>query len=104
MAEELVDVGVMCVFHDLGEIGSDNTLAAIRFEIMLQRTVKSVFTELMAEHVQNPSALAVRIAVEFAGIVEVVAHDRLVPEIAASEPLASVVPALLICLLLPQVS
>src|SRR5438093_1117568 len=70
---------------------------------MLQRTVKSVFTELMAEHVQNPSALAVRIAVEFAGIVEVVAHDRLVPEIAASEPLAGVVPALVIGLILAEV-
>ena len=102
LAEELVHVRVRGFFDSFGEIGGNNVLAAIRFEIMFQAAVKSVFAELVAKHVENPPALAVSVAVEFAGIVEIVANDRLVPEVAACEPLAGVVPALVIGLVLAE--
>src|SRR5438445_12162856 len=56
----------------------------------------------MAKHVENPPAFAVSVAIEFAGIIEVVANDRLVPEVPACEPLAGVVPALVIGLVLAE--
>src|SRR5260370_14025137 len=90
-------------FDGFGEIGGDNILTAIPFEIVLQGTVESVFTELVAKHVEDPSSFAVSVAVEFARIVEVVAHDRFVPEIAACEPLAGIVPTLVIGLVFAEV-
>jgi len=86
-----------------GEIGRDNVFAAIHFEIALEAAVKSVFANLVAKHVEDPACFIVSVAVEFAGVIEVVAHDRLVPEIAAFEPLARVIPALVVGLILAEV-
>src|SRR2546429_1283835 len=70
---------------------------------MFQAAVKSVFAELVAKHIENPPALAISVAVEFTGIIEIVANDWLVPEVAAREPLACVIPALVIDLVLAEV-
>ncbi len=103
LAEELVDVGMRGLFDGLGKIGGNNVFAAIHLEILLDAAVKSVFTDLVTKHVEDPAAFSVSVAVELTGIVEIVAHDRLVPEIAAFEPFARVVPALVIGLVLAEV-
>src|SRR2546421_2283949 len=70
---------------------------------MLDAAVKNVFANLVAKHVEDPGCLIVSVAVELAGIIEVVAHDRFFPEIAAFEPLARITPALVIRLILAEV-
>src|SRR6266480_3060127 len=69
---------------------------------MLDAAVKNVFANLVAKHVEDPGCLIVSVAVELAGIIEVVAHDRFFPEIAAFEPLARIIPALVIRLILAE--
>ncbi len=103
LAEELVDVGMRGLFDGLREIGGYNVFTAIHLEIVLDAAVKGVFAELVAQHIQHPAAFAVSVAVELAGIVEVVTHDRLVPQVVASEPFPRVVPAFVIGLILAKV-
>src|SRR5919108_1832540 len=54
----------------------------------------------MAKHVQSPAAFPVGVAIEFAGIVEVVADDGLVKEIGVAKPAASTFPAFVVGLVL----
>src|SRR6266849_9302334 len=91
------------LFDGLGEIRGYNVFAAIRLEIMLEAAVKSVFAYLVTKHVKDPASFAVGVAVELAGIVEIVANDRLVPETAAFEPFARAIPAFVIGLILAEV-
>ena len=102
LVEELVDVGVRGFFDGFGEIGGDHVFAAIHFEIVLQAAIESVLAKLVAEHVENPAAFGVGVAVEFAGIVEVVADDGLVIEIGLLEPFACGVPSLVVGLVFAE--
>src|SRR5260370_7869022 len=56
----------------------------------------------MAEHVKLPSTLDVGIAVEFAGVMEVVTHDGLGIEIRLLEPCARITPSLVLALVLRE--
>ncbi len=67
---------------------------------MLEAAVKRVLPELMTEHVQDPATFGVGIAIEFAGILEIVADDGLAEKIGLSEPAARTLPALVVGLIL----
>src|SRR5260370_13673658 len=67
---------------------------------MFHAWITSVYTYLVAEQLEHPSTLAIRVAVKLSGIVEIVALDWLVPEVAALEPLAGARPTLVIGLIL----
>src|SRR5260370_21909816 len=56
----------------------------------------------MAEHVKHPTTLAVGIAVEFAGVIEIVTHDGLGIEIRLLEPFARITPSLVLALVLRE--
>ena len=65
--------------------------------------IEGIFAELMAEHVKNPAAFGVSVAVKFAGIVEVVADDGFAVEIGFVEPLVGVLPTFVVGLVLAEV-
>src|SRR5260370_24568625 len=56
----------------------------------------------MAEHVKHPTTLAVGIAVEFAGVIEIVTHDGFGIEIRLLEPFARITPSLVLALVLRE--
>src|SRR6266852_4783013 len=66
----------------------------------MQSAIESVFANLVAKHVQNQAAFAVGVAVEFAGVVKVVAYDGLGVESARPQPLLHAGPSLVIRLIL----
>ena len=90
LLEEAIDVDVRCFFDGFDEIGRDDVLAAIDFEIVLDATPEGVVAELMAEHVENPTAFAVGVVVEFLGFVEIATNDGFVVEAGAGEPVTIV--------------
>ncbi len=100
LAEKLVDIGMRGLFDGLRQIGADNVFPAVHFKVMLDACIKGLVANLVAQHVKDPATFVVRVLVEFAGIIKVVAHEWLVPEIAALEPFAPVRPALVIGLIL----
>ena len=104
LAEELVHVVVGRFLHGFDEICSDDVFAAVHFKVVLETAIKGVFTKLVAKHGKNPAALGVSITIKLAGIVEVVADDRLVEKIALAEPLARAFPAFIVGLILAVMS
>ena len=92
LAEKSIDVSVRGFFDGFGEIGGHHVFAAVDFEIVLEAKIESVVAELVAEHVKNPAAFRVGVAVELAGIIEVMANDGLVVSIGLPEPLAIALP------------
>ena len=90
--------------HGFDKIRSDDVFAAVHFKVVLETAIKGVFTKLVAKHGKNPAALGVSITIKLAGIVEVVADDRLVEKIALAEPLARAFPAFIIGLILAVMS
>src|SRR6266852_7987326 len=77
LIEESLHVQMIGFLDGFNEVGSHYVLAAIHLQIVMQSAIESVFANLVAKHVQNQAAFAVGVAVEFAGVVKVVAHDGL---------------------------
>jgi len=100
LAEELIDIGVGGLFDGFGEIRGDDVFAAVGFEIALSWSDKTHHRRVDDAAYRGPSAFAIGVPVKFAGIVEVMTHNRLVPEILAFEPLTGGFPALIVGLVL----
>ena len=83
LIEKLIDVCVCGFFNRFGQIRRDYILAAIHFQIVFQSSIELFGAKLMAKHVQSPAAFVIGVAIELAGIVEVVTNDRFGVEIAA---------------------
>src|SRR5713101_3914807 len=98
LIEKLLDVSMIRFVDGLDEIGGDDVLAAVDLEVMPQAAIKSIVANLLAKHVQHQAALAVSVVVKFAGVVEIVPHDRLAIESGLSEPFVNRGPPIIISL------
>src|SRR6266403_4973710 len=99
LIEKLLDVRMIGFVDGFDEIRGDDVLAAMDFEVMAQSTVKSIFANLLAKHVQHQTALAAGVVVKFAGVVKIVAHDWLGVETGLREPFVDRGPSIIVGLI-----
>jgi len=74
----------------------DDVLSAVGFEIVLHGAIERVIAKLMAQHIEDPSAFAIRVFVKFTGIFEIVPDNWFVPERIAPKPFARGLPAFVV--------
>src|SRR5712672_111716 len=99
LIKKLLDVSMIGFVDSFDEIGGDDVLAAMDFEVMAQSAIKSILANLLAKHVQHQAALAVSVVVKFAGVVKIVPHDWLGVETGLREPFVDRGPSIIVGLI-----
>ena len=77
---------------DFLQIGGDDILPAIGFQIVVQRVEEIGVAQLLAQHFQHPAAFGVDVAGVLDGIVEIAIDDRHGIHALLAEPLVLVAP------------